>query len=441
MSDAEHGRTLDTKTPERADNTQSHQSGQQGNDRLLHTLERLLTLEGTQVATTLNQASDLIAAAVDADKVDAFLYQPSTESLVAVGTSHTPMGQKQRRLGLDRIPLANDGPEVSVFQTGQLYHTGHAEQDPTIPLGMIKSLGVRSMMIVAMEVAGERRGVLQACSAQPDAFTEDELHFLQAVAHWVGTLTHRAELVEQIAHDAAERARQVVAEELVTVLAHDLGNYLTPLKARLQLIGRRARREGRTQDIEHIDAASLTLNRLQAIINDLLDIGRLDQGLFSVARQPLDLVVLAQECVGVMGTARRGVVLRAPEELVVEADPMRIRQALENLLSNALKHSPDGAAVDVELTTEKKEDGEWATIAVHDQGPGIPSEVRSKLFTRFAAGPNSYGLGLGLYLARSIAEAHQGTLTADSRLGEGSTFRLALPLSDGSSSTAVPPLS
>src|SRR5207248_7179487 len=103
----------------------------------------------------------------------------------------------------------------------------------------------------------------------------------------------------------------------------------------------------------------------------------------------------------------------APDELKVEGDPARIRQAIENLLANALKHSPDGVPVEIEVAREKREDGAWAVISVKDGGPGIPSDLRPRLFTRFASGPNSTGLGLGLYLAHNIARAHGGALTLD----------------------------
>jgi signal transduction histidine kinase len=169
------------------------------------------------------------------------------------------------------------------------------------------------------------------------------------------------------------------------------------------------------------------------MINDMLDVGRLDQGLFHLSRQPVDLVALAQETTGAMQSGKLSIVLRAPDELPAQADPRRIRQALENLVSNALKYSPAGAPIEVTIQEEKRQEGDvervWAVISVHDQGPGIPAEMRPSLFTRFASGPNSTGLGLGLYLARSIAEAHGGTLTVDSSPGQGTTFYLALPVS------------
>lgn len=412
----------------RVTTTITHRVADTRQQRLLSTLEQLLAIEGTTVKATLDRASDLIASAITAESIDVFLYDPSKETLAAMGTSNTPMGIRQHQIGLDRLPLANDGPEVTVFQTGNYYRTGHADQDPTVSRGVIKGLGVRSMIVVPLDVNHERRGLVQACSSKRDAFSEDDLSFLASVAHWVGVQTHRAELVERIAADANAQARQVVADELVTVLAHDLGNYITPLNARLGMILARARREDRRRDIEDTEGAYRSVRRLHAIIIDLLDVARLDQGIFALARQPLDVVALVQETVGVMQTGKLDVTVRAPDELRVEADPARLKQAFENLIANALRHSPKGVPIDVELRSEQHDDGEWAIITIKDEGPGIAPELMPRLFTRFVAGPGSNGLGLGLYLARSIAEAHGGTLTVNSAPGKGTGFRMSVPL-------------
>jgi two-component system OmpR family sensor kinase len=410
--------------------------------RLLATLEQLLSIEGTTVETTLDRASDLIVKAIGAEKIDTFLYDPSTESLVAVGTSNTPMARRQREIGLDRIALANGGHEAQAFYTGDSYHIGDARQDPQVAPGMVRGLGVRSILVVPMPVNGEHRGVIQACSSHVDAFSDADLSFLQAVAFWIGTVTHRAELAERIARDSAAQARQAVAEELITILAHDLGNYMTPLKARLGLIVRRARRggEGSHSYLEDAEAASHALTRLQSLVYDLLDTSRIEQGIFSIVKEPVDIVALVEETVGMMTTGKLDTLVTAPDELKVEGDPARVRQALENLLANALKHSPNGVPVEVEVAREKREDGAWAVITVRDGGPGIPSDLRPRLFTRFASGPDSKGLGLGLYLAHNIARAHGGTLALDGATdtnasrtdspgaGPGATFKLSLPV-------------
>jgi signal transduction histidine kinase len=113
---------------------------------------------------------------------------------------------------------------------------------------------------------------------------------------------------------------------------------------------------------------------------------------------------------------------------VVTADPDRLRQVLANLVANAVRYSPPGAPVLVEVGREPGAEAERALVTVADQGPGIPADLLPRLFERFAPGPGSNGLGLGLYLANRIAAAHGGSLTVDTALGKGTRFRLALPL-------------
>jgi two-component system, OmpR family, sensor kinase len=136
-----------------------------------------------------------------------------------------------------------------------------------------------------------------------------------------------------------------------------------------------------------------------------------------------------------MQTSRHRIILEIQDTgnrtaFYVQADPARIGQVLDNLISNALKFSPEGMPVTVTLSTQIGDDGQWAALTVSDRGPGIPEERQSTLFTRYSAGPESTGLGLGLYLAHSIAEAHGGSLTVKSAPGAGAEFTLRLPLID-----------
>jgi hypothetical protein len=214
------------------------------------------------------------------------------------------MGRKQRALGLDRMQIANGGREVEVFQSGLSHLTGHADQDPGELVGMVRALGIRSSMVVPLVVGGVRSGLLLASSATPERFGERDLRVLEAAARWVGMVTHRAELVEQLAREAVERGRRAAADELVTVVAHDLRNYLTPLKARVDLLLRRARRRKDETDAQHAEVASRELDRLSRVIGNLLDVARLEQGVFGVAPQPVDLVALVRETAEGLATAQ-----------------------------------------------------------------------------------------------------------------------------------------
>ena len=396
-------------------------------NKLLETLQRLLAIQTISVRNAMTEAADMLADVFGADKVDCALHDPSIDSLVVLGASNTPMGRLEREIGMDRLPIANDGRIVAVFQTGESYITGRADADPAVQPGFTQGLGIRSLMAVPLQVDDQRLGVLHVAAEKVDAFSDQDLRFLEAVARWVALMAVRAELTEQLAQDAAEKARRRAAEELMTILAHDIRNYLTPLGSRLDIILRTARREGDQQYLKHAEAAKVAVTRLTRLTRDLMDAARLEEDVFSLTTQPVDLVQLVQETVRHFRTPHSSIHVRVPQALVVEADPDRVRQVLENLVSNALKHGFKGTPVVVELDEENRKDGQWAVITVRDEGPGIAPELLPRLFNRFASGPASGGLGLGLYLAKGIADAHGGMLTVTSNPGEGSTFRLTLP--------------
>ena len=167
--------------------------------RLLETLERVLTIDELDLRGALCAACTLVATALGADKVDVFVYAAEGEALVALGTSRTELGRRQRQIGMDRQPVANGGVVVEVFRNGEPYHTGQVEKDPEQLRGMVEGLGVRSEIAVPLEVCGQRQGVLSAVSLRPELFTDTDVQFLVAVAGWIGIVTHRAELFEQAA--------------------------------------------------------------------------------------------------------------------------------------------------------------------------------------------------------------------------------------------------
>jgi signal transduction histidine kinase len=316
---------------------------------------------------------------------------------------------------------------VEVFQTGVPYHSGEVDTDDGELPGVREGLGVRSALVVRMAVHGTPRGCVQVDSQQPHHFTAQDLAFTEAVAHWVSLVLQRTELIERQQREATTQARQLVAEELVTVLAHDLGNYLTPLMGTIHLLARRAARDGRSTDAQLAERATRSVERLHRLTADLLDASRVEQGVLHLRRQPLDLADLVRDTTDALRSPHLSVAVAIPDELIAEVDPDRIQQALENLLNNARTHAP-GSPVVVSLRQEDRDTGAWAIIGVQDQGPGIAPTVLERLMTRFVRGPQSKGLGLGLYLAHSIAQAHGGTLTVASTLGAGTTFQLAVPV-------------
>jgi DNA-binding NarL/FixJ family response regulator len=155
-----------------------------------------------------------VLEAVGADKIDVFLYEPNSATLVAMGTSDTPVARRQKELGLDRQPLANGGRAACVFETGKPYLNGHVDQDLEELRGVREGLGVRSEMNVVVDVNGQRRGVLSAIATQHDRFNESDLEFFIAVASWIGMVADRAELSEAMAEHAFRQGQRRAAEEV-----------------------------------------------------------------------------------------------------------------------------------------------------------------------------------------------------------------------------------
>jgi DNA-binding CsgD family transcriptional regulator len=182
--------------------------------RFLESLQRLLRIQSPELRPALTEASTLINEVLGAEKVDVFLYDPRTDSLVAMGTSDTPMGHRQHELGLDRQPLANGGTAVLVFRTGEPYLSASADQDANQLRGNVEGLGVRSTLDVPLVVEGRRRGVVSVMSTVPACFGERDLELLQSVAGWIALLIHRAELVEQRSRDAIRLGRRQAGEEV-----------------------------------------------------------------------------------------------------------------------------------------------------------------------------------------------------------------------------------
>ncbi|HYH83810.1 MAG TPA: ATP-binding protein [Longimicrobium sp.] len=233
--------------------------------------------------------------------------------------------------------------------------------------------------------------------------------------------------------DVTER-REVdrMKDEFISVVSHELRTPLTAIRGSLGLLA-----AGKAGDIpargqRMLEIAVQNTDRLVRLINDILDIERIESGKVAMETGPVNVAELVQGAVEVMlpMAERAGVELYAwTEPLRLVADGDRLLQVLTNLISNAVKFSPPGTAVQV---TVEPTDGEaWFRVA--DQGRGIPADRLESIFERFQQVDSSDsrqkgGTGLGLAICRSIVGQHDGRIWAESEPGSGSTFTFALPL-------------
>ncbi|HEY1328994.1 MAG TPA: GAF domain-containing sensor histidine kinase [Casimicrobiaceae bacterium] len=397
-------------------------------ERFLTTLQKLLAIPAADLPTALSRATDALAEATSSDKVDAFLYDEARDSLVAVGTSTQPLSRLERRLGLDVLPLSNGGRVVHVYNTGETVRTGDLQSDPDELRGIKQGLGVKSQIGVPLDIAGKRRGMLMLASLRPDFYSDLDVAFVTSAAQWVGRIVEHSEIVQSIERNALEQGRSTRAEEILAVLAHDLRNYVSPVTLRLHKLRRRAQTEERPADVADADAALRGLARLNALISDLLDTARLDAGAFTITLQPIELGTFARDASAALSTAEHEIIVKAAEPVVVAADPTRLRQCLDNVLSNAIAHSPRNAPVNVTVTDAREGGRSWGIIEIVDEGPGIPDALLPRLFEQFfSSRTETGGVGLGLYIARRIALAQGGDIVADRYPGKGARFMIRIP--------------
>lgn len=225
-------------------------------------------------------------------------------------------------------------------------------------------------------------------------------------------------------------------DEFLGIASHELKTPVTSVKAYTQLLERRFRRTGDEQAAELLNKMGTQLNKLTALIEDLLEVTRIESGKMLLQRSSFDYSALIREIVEELQrtTSKHTIVLDLSAPVWLTADRDRVGQVLTNLLTNAMKYSPQAEAVIVKTV---QTEGSVLT-SVQDFGIGIPPEKQTHLFERFyrVEGEQQLtypGLGLGLYIAAEFVKRHQGNIWVESSEGQGTTFTFSLPLPASSS--------
>ena len=309
----------------------------------------------------------------------------------------------------------------------------------TAPLGnptLIRAEGLAKVLALSIEREGELMGALHIYTRDPARdFDEIDRDLAQILAAQAGVAIINARLVTQLRDIDESR------EQFLSIVSHELRTPLTPLKALAQLQLARLKRSqerGTPMDLDalarNLESIERQVDRMNGLVNDLLSVSRAGKGTLEMDRAPFDLAAELRDVVGryVAATREEGrhtFALDAPPTLTYDGDHARIDQLLMNLVGNAVKYSPRGGEVAVQLA---QHDGA-AEIAITDEGIGIPAADMERLggaFTRGAGKAATFaGMGIGLHVAKLVAEAHGGSLHLESE-GEdrGTTVRVRLPL-------------
>jgi signal transduction histidine kinase len=271
------------------------------------------------------------------------------------------------------------------------------------------------------------RGQISDLSQQQSALLRSNQDLARITADLSGKVTLLQQRTEEVA-----RQDQLKSDLLATV-SHELRTPLTSIKGALSVL---LAEDPPAPEIraEFLGIAHQNVGRVMRLIGNFLNLTQLEAGGIGLSPRPLDLAqVLAVSVEQVRGlAAERRVSLQVepfPAPVPLTGDPERLESVFINLLDNAVKFSPEGAAVAVHVEA----DPQWVTVRVRDRGPGIPPDEVPRVFERFFRGTPAVtgrvpGSGLGLHISKVIVEAHGGRIgVEESRLGEGSTFTVRLP--------------
>lgn len=310
-----------------------------------------------------------------------------------------------------------------------------------VSMALARKAGVISILCVPVLARGKILGAIVAAMSESGRhFTEADLHLVSELASRAGSAMDNAELYRE----AQEAVR--VRDEFISIASHELKTPLTTLKLQSQLAQRMLRGEtelkgptDRSRLGKMADISEKQINRLNRLVDDMLDVSRIRSGQLSLQVERIDLGSVVRENVDRLAAqiAESGskIELLAPSPVPGDWDRYRIDQVFVNLLTNALKYG-EGRPIFVRVSSE----GSKAILAVQDQGVGIPVEDHERVFKRFErASPwtKFSGLGLGLYIVRQIVEVHGGRVRLESAPEQGSTFIVELPLPHSSSSGPI----
>lgn len=233
-----------------------------------------------------------------------------------------------------------------------------------------------------------------------------------------------------------DREQARMKDEFVNLISHELRTPLSSILGYLELVADDEDNPLSEEQLRYLATIERNANRLLRLVSDLLFTAQVESGRFQLQEQPVDLHALLQSALdtAVPTATGRGVRLQlsaARESIAVWGDPVRLGQAIDNLISNAVKFTPKGGRVAVTLSVGGAYD-ERALICVSDTGVGIPADEMDQLFSRFfrasTATKNAIpGIGLGLTITNAIAAAHHGAIRVASTKGEGTSFTLDLP--------------
>ena len=327
-------------------------------------------------------------------------------------------------------------PKVQIVKYTSSYINSQIQESELVAMAkdkrhleLMKILGANSSMIVPIIVSGKHRGVLSFIAGKDKPlFNHQDLSLAEELGRRAGIAIENSLLYASAQN--AIKAR----DEFVSIASHELKTPITSLKMQLQMMLRLIDTDTGTLPPAHklkksLENSSHQVDRLTILIEDLLDITRIEKGKLTYNFEKVNLSELVKEVVErFIEDFRRAhceLQIDIKDEVYCYCDRYRIEQVVTNLITNSIKY---GSEHPVRINVE--EEGSYANFSVQDNGMGIPQDKHAKIFERFEraiSSTNISGLGLGLYISKQIIDAHQGTIKVESEVNRGALFKVSLP--------------
>lgn len=322
----------------------------------------------------------------------------------------------------ERLPWG-DVAARKAFESGEIF-LSEAKPDPKAD-----RLELGFYLGQPLIVGGKKIGALIFIRFGGPSYTGQQINLAEFIAAHVTQVLEHQRLVERVANLEAERRLVRLQSDFLATISHELKTPLGFIKGYATTLLRRDTHWEKEEIQEFMEIIDEEADRLAELVDNLLDSSRLQSGTLPMELKTVEINTLVEEVVNRL-SSRYGdlsLELHAPEpDIYIKADPKRISQVIENLVSNAAKYAPRSRVL---VTVKELENS--TTISVRDEGPGIAEADLEQVFKRFYRGPRSSetvrGSGLGLYICKQIVEAHGGNIRVTSSEGKGATFTLELP--------------
>lgn len=326
----------------------------------------------------------------------------------------------------------------STTGTPNIFRTGKSEFYPEVTdemliaaakdekqLALLRKLMLGSVMMVPIKINNETIGVISFIVAESgNHYTKSDLAIAEELSVRAGLAIENARLYTE-----AQRAVNV-RDEFISLASHELKTPITSLKIYAQTLSKQFEKRGDLLSQQYFKKMDEQTDRLALLVNDLLNVSKIQHGKLEYNWEDVDLNEIVKDTVEVLQgiTIKHKIIVKGKLKKTVRADPYRIYQVITNLVTNAIKYSPDADKVILHLSSNNK----FVKVIVQDFGIGIRIDQHKKIFNQFyrAIDPNERqfpGLGMGLFISNEIIERHGGKMNVISSKGKGSQFSFTLP--------------